>query len=214
MHQWYRQRTHWTVENFRLVQNFPTRKIKMFKLKVLLYKLREFTVNKHCLFKYVQLYKLKCNWHHSKCILCAQCAVFLRFSFNSILVFPFVVFFFFFLFFCVAHIIAWAHLILSIHVWHHWCHTSMDRLIQHWTHSSYTGLKRNSTIKVTRVDELTKFPSKCCSLCFNFVSVISSFFMHFSCNSAKYLSRWACRCGSCLWGNLNAQQWNGCVSHA
>lgn len=40
--------------------------------------------------------------------------------------------------------------------------------------------------RASRVDELTKFPS-----CFTLVSIISSLFMHFLCNSAKYFSRWA-----------------------
>lgn len=49
---------------------------------------------------------------------------------------------------------------------------------------------------------------------FEMVSVWSFSFIHFLCKSAKYLIRWAWRYGSCLWGNLNAQQWKECVSHA
>lgn len=53
-----------------------------------------------------------------------------------------------------------------------------------------------------------------CSSGLILVSDINSLFMHFLWSSAKYLSRWAWRCGSCLWGNLKAQQWNGCVNQA
>lgn len=61
--------------------------------------------------------------------------------------------------------------------------------------------------------QLTEF-SFIYSTGFSFGSEDRLLFMHFLCKSAKYLIRWACRYGSCLWGNLNAQQWNGCVSQA
>lgn len=61
--------------------------------------------------------------------------------------------------------------------------------------------------------QLTAFPSSTFSV-FELVSDISFSFKHFLCKSAKYLIRWACRYGSCLWGNLNAQQWKECVSQA
>lgn len=85
-----------------------------------------------------------------------------------------------------------------------------DRLISiEWMNG--TRIERHA--RGCEADELTKLASKCSS-CLIFLSVISSLFMHFLCNSAKYFTRWACRYGSCLWGNLKAQQWKGCVSQA